>query len=93
VVTVEAQKQRKLIERQISRLCHRSHCPARKSRSGWKPPICFLVSGLPRAQGEFLLARLSQVAKASTAPLAPEACKPNFLVVMTTAPEQLLENW
>jgi len=94
VVTVEAQKQRKLIEEQISKFVSSITLPGRKESAGrWQPPICPLVAGLPRDRGEFILARLSQVARDSAAPLAPEACKPNFLIVATTEPERLLEKW
>ena len=94
VVTVEAQKQRKLIEEQISQFVSSITSTSRKESLGrWQPPICPLVAGLPRDDGEFIVARLSQVARESSAPLAPEACKPNFLIVVTTEPEQLLEKW
>ena len=94
VVTVEAQKQRKLIEEQISKFVSSITLPGRKESAGrWQPPICPLVAGLPRDKGEFILARLSQVARDSHAPLAPEACKPNFLIVATTEPKRLLEMW
>jgi hypothetical protein len=94
VVTVEAQRQRRLIENQISQFVSSLTIPGRKESAGrWQPPICPLVAGLPRDRGEFILARLSQVARDSAAPLAPEACKPNFLIVATTEPERLLEKW
>jgi hypothetical protein len=94
VVTVEAQKQRKLIEHQISQFVSSITSPSRKESLGrWQPPICFFVAGLPRDQGEFIVARLSQVARDSSAPLAPDACKPNFVIVVTTEPERLLEKW
>jgi len=94
VVTVEAQKQRKLIEDQISQFVSSITLPGREQSLGrWRPPICFFVAGLPRDQGEFMVAHLSQVARDSSAPLAPEACKPNFAIVVTTEPERLLEKW
>ena len=48
---------------------------------------------MTRAGGEFVLARLSQVARDAGAPLAPEKCTPNFLVVLTARPEALLKKW
>src|SRR5699024_10205751 len=84
VVTVEAQKQRRLIEDQISQFVSSITLPGREQSLGrWQRPICFLVGGLPRDQGEFIVARLSQIAKSSAAPLAPAQCKPNFLIVVT----------
>jgi hypothetical protein len=59
----------------------------------WRQPICPLVAGLSREQGEFVLARLSQVATAAGAPLAPQQCRPNFFVTMTPNPERLLQEW
>jgi len=48
-----------------------------------------LVAGLPRDKGEFVLARLSQVASDAGIPLAPEKCAPNFLVVVTPDPDEM----
>jgi hypothetical protein len=50
-------------------------------------PICPLVAGLPKAQGEFVLARLSQIVRAAGARLAGEKCAPNFFVIMSANPE------
>jgi hypothetical protein len=51
------------------------------------------VAGLPRERGEFILARLSQIARESNAPLGSEHCKPNLYVVVTDTPDLLLEKW
>ena len=57
----------------------------------WKvPPVCPLVSGLPRADGEFILGRLSQIAQAAGVPLAGEDCRPNLYILVTDQPEGLL---
>jgi hypothetical protein len=50
------------------------------------------VAGLPRDQGEFILRRLSQDARNAGVPLAPEKCKANFLVLVSSEPEQLLQD-
>jgi hypothetical protein len=93
-VTVEARKQRKLVERQISTFVSSITMPSRdESLARWQAPICPLVAGLPRDRGEFVLARLSQVARDAGAPLAPQECRPNFLVVITSQPEALLQKW
>lgn len=47
----------------------------------WRVPICPLVAGLPAKQGEFILARLSEIARSAGAPLGPQKCQPNFYVV------------
>ena len=59
----------------------------------WNTPICPLVAGLPSERGEFILARVSQVARDSHAPLAAEHCTPNLFVMVTDNPDLLLEKW
>jgi hypothetical protein len=59
----------------------------------WREPICFLVGGLPKTQGEFILSRLSQIAASAGARLAPQRCRPNFFVVLTTEPDRLFKIW
>ena len=61
----------------------------------WENPtfICPLVGGLPRDEGEFILARLSSIALAAGAPLGPAHCKPNFYVIITSEPDALLKAW
>jgi hypothetical protein len=59
----------------------------------WRSPICPLVAGMPRAQAEFVLARISQAAHTAGAPLAGEKCRPNLYVVFTRAPDALIKTW
>jgi hypothetical protein len=60
----------------------------------WQVPICPLVVGLPREQGEFILERLSQIATQAGAPLDKERCaRPNLAVVVTPNPDELLADW
>src|SRR5215469_12464927 len=40
----------------------------------WRSPVCPLVSGVPRADGEFILDRISEVARADGIPVAGENC-------------------
>lgn len=49
----------------------------------WRVPICPLVAGLPADQGEFILTRLSAIARSVGAPLGARTCRPNFYVVAT----------
>src|SRR5579862_5572196 len=58
----------------------------------WRtPPVCPLVSGLSRRDGEFILGRLSEIAAASGVPMAAkEDCQPNYYILITDQPEQLL---
>jgi hypothetical protein len=60
----------------------------------WDSPLCFAIAGLPRAQGEAVLDRLSKAAEAAGAVLAAEqTCHPRFIVVFTGQPEALLHAW
>jgi len=54
------------------------------------PPACPLVSGLTRQDGEFILERLSEIARAAGVPLAGEHCRPNLYILVTPRPEELL---
>jgi hypothetical protein len=57
----------------------------------WQDPVCPLVTGLPRQEGEFTLGRISQIASAAKVPLGGEHCRPNLFIFVTTQPTQLLE--
>lgn len=59
----------------------------------WNEPICPLVAGIPAEQGEFILRGISQAARDAGAELGEEKCRPNFHVVLTPEPEQLLDLW
>ena len=59
----------------------------------WNKPICPLVAGIPAEQGEFILRGISQAVLAAGAKLDAENCKPNFHVVLTPEPDQLLDLW
>lgn len=63
------------------------------SLARWEKPtvICPQVAGLPRADGEFMLARLSRIALVAGAPLGAEHCKANFYVIVTEKPNELLK--
>jgi hypothetical protein len=55
------------------------------------PAVCPLVSGLPQKDGEFILERLSEIARMAGVPLADkENCRPNLYVLVTDQPEELL---
>jgi hypothetical protein len=59
----------------------------------WNHPICPLVAGLSRQVGEFVLVRLSQIARSAHAPLGSETCKPNLYVIVAQNPERFLRLW
>jgi|SRR5665213_1195218 len=54
------------------------------------PPVCPLVAGLPRQDGEYILERLTEIAIGAQVPLADEHCRPNLYILVTAQPEGLL---
>ena len=91
-VTVTAQRA-KLAPR-VRKFVNRIVAPENNGDDGiarWQaPPVCPLVSGLPRQDGEFILARLSEIARQTGVPLAGEHCRPNLYILATPQPEDLL---
>ena len=67
--------------------------PARESLMRWNSPVCPLVAGLKSDQGEYILARISQAARAAHAPLAGRHCQANLFVMVTAQPRQILKDW
>jgi hypothetical protein len=57
----------------------------------WLNPVCPLVSGLPRQDGEFVLGRVSEIAHVVGAPLAGEKCHPNLYILVSLKPRDLLK--
>ena len=57
----------------------------------WHEPVCPLVSGLSQEKGEFILARISEIARVANVPLAGEHCRPNLQVYVTARPKELLQ--
>jgi hypothetical protein len=95
-VTVEAARQREMVVRQVSKFVSGiTVVRSDQSLANWQReiPICPLVAGLPREDGEYMLRRLSQIAQSAGAPLAPEHCKPNLYIVVTSEPDALLKAW
>jgi hypothetical protein len=95
-VTVEAAKNRKALERQVSSFVSGiAVAPYEESLADWQAsvPPCPLVAGLPREDGEYMLARISKIAQAAGAPLADEHCKPNLFVVVTSQVDALFKAW
>jgi len=58
----------------------------------WNVPLCFAVAGLPTEQGLFALGRLSDIARAAGAKVAPRGCRYNFYVVFMAHPDAQLQN-
>lgn len=87
-ITVQAQRARikQQVNTFVSNAIVQSHYD--ESLERWNnEKVCPLVAGLNKEQGEFILARLSQIARAAGAPLGSEKCKANFFVIFTKDPE------
>jgi len=69
--------------------------PGDESLARWQNqiPLCPLVAGMPKADGEYILSRVSKIATAAGAPLAPANCKGNFFIVVTSDPEGVIKAW
>src|SRR4029077_7873107 len=95
-ITVEAARDREKLGQQVNHFVSAIAVQRfDQSLANWQReiPICPLVAGLPRADGEYMLRRLSQIALSVGAPLAQDQCKPNFYVVVTSEPDALLKAW
>jgi len=93
-VTIEGARERRRLYRHVSRYVASVMVGYTfDSLPRWDQPICPLVAGLSRQQGEYILARITRVATAAHAPLAGEHCRPNLYVVATAAPDLLLRKW
>jgi hypothetical protein len=95
-ITVEGTKDREIVRREVRNYVSAITAgPQGVSLGRWvKPtPLCPLVAGLPRADGEYMLKRLSEIATTVGAPLAPEHCRVNFYVVVTSVPDELIDAW
>ncbi len=58
----------------------------------WQVPVCPNVTGLSKDEGEYVLLRISEIARAAGVPLAYEDCRrPNLFVWVTPDPKKLLE--
>lgn len=57
----------------------------------WRFPICPSVTGAVREHGEFMRARIVEIAESVGAPLARDQkkCSPNLFVILTPQPDQL----
>jgi hypothetical protein len=95
-ITVEAQRDRATLERRVKKFVSGiTKVPFEDSLARWQKeiPMCPHVGGLTRDHGEYILSQLSQIAAAAGAPLAPEKCRPNFYVIVTSVPDELMAAW
>src|SRR5262245_29430170 len=67
--------------------------PRGESLARWRSPLCPLVKGVSREDGEYLLGKLSQIAASIGVPLGAEKCRPNFYVIMSPDPDAFVKAW
>jgi hypothetical protein len=95
-ITVNAKRERAILERRVDKFVYGiTVTPFEDSIARWQKqtPICPLIAGLSQDDGEYMLTRLSEIATTAGASLAPEKCQPNFFVVVTSVPDQLIAAW
>lgn len=93
-ITVKAQREtlRKQVD-QFFRLAMLKP-PFDESLLRWEDAVCPTVVGMIRPAGEFVLRRLSELARESGVPLAKENCKhPNLFIIVAANPEAFLKLW
>jgi hypothetical protein len=94
--TVVAARDRATLERNVRTFVNAIAVkPGDESLARWQPqiPLCPLVAGMPNGDGEYVLSRISKIANAAGAPLAPAHCKGNFYIIVTSDPEGVLKAW
>lgn len=93
-VTIEAAQQRQALRHEVDQFVDSVvTAPQDDAPYRWSERVCPLVAGLPRAEGEFILQRISQAAVDAHAPLDGRVCQPNLYVVAIDSPDQFLEKW
>ena len=94
--TVQAPRDRATIERNVRTFVNAIAVkPGDESLARWQLqiPLCPLVAGMPSSDGEYVLSRISKIATAAGAPLAPAHCKGNFYVIVTSDPDGVIRAW
>jgi hypothetical protein len=92
-ITVEAERDRAAVERRINTFVSEiAVAPYLQSLARWEKeiPICPQVAGLPYADGEYVLARLSEIATSAGASLAPDICQANLRIIVSSVPDEII---
>jgi len=94
-ITIEAQRQRGQLRAEINQFVQATIVSPDSADSllRWDSPVCPLVAGLTREQGEFVLGRLSAIARDANVPLAGEHCAANLFVIVAPNPSRFLSLW
>jgi hypothetical protein len=91
-ITVQAQ--RETLRKQVDQFFHSAMLkpPFGESLLRWEDAVCPTVEGMIQPAGEFVLRRLSELARESGVPLAKENCKhPNLFIIVAKNPETFLK--
>lgn len=92
-VTIEAQRQ--ALEHRLSHFVTliTEEPGSYESLARWHMKICPAVAGLPQDRGDIVVERISTIARAAGAPLAPRDCAPpNLFVLFTPDPTKLVKD-
>jgi hypothetical protein len=94
-VTVEAQQAalRQRVEVYVRGVTQNPGFSDSESLVRWNVPICLFAAGLTAEDLKAVSARLTQIIVSAGAPLAREPCKPNFVIIVTSEPDRVLEAW
>lgn len=94
-VTVEAQQValRERVETFVRGVTRNPGFSDHESLVRWNTPICLFAAGLAAEDLKTVSARLTQIIVAAGAPLAREPCQPNFIIIVTSEPNRVLEGW
>jgi hypothetical protein len=94
--TIEASPDRAEVERRVWRFVNSIAVrPGEESLARWENqiPVCPAVKGMSGEDGEYILSRVSKIAADAGAPLAPQNCKSNFFIVVTSDPDGVIKAW
>lgn len=91
-ITVQAQRDREKLKHDVNDFVSSAIVKSRdESLMRWDHPVCPLVAGLDREPAEFVLHRLSDIARSAHVPLGKESCKPNLFVIVAQNPATFLK--
>jgi hypothetical protein len=94
-VVVTGQAPKAVRERQLQAFVKRA--PALNNGEAlarWVRPVCPVVAGMTEDQGEYVLMRLFQVARAAGAPVIEDGrCTANVYIIATADPDALIKAW
>ena len=79
---------RKELERQVKSFVSDVTGPAYDPVPLWRTPVCPVLVGLPRSEGEPVFAHLERTMRALGMPVGEIGCKPNFQIIVSSQPEE-----